>query len=762
MEKKHVLFTMAFAAICASASAYAPAVSMSAKAPSAISGKAKVAPADVKNDRINHWELTNEVKPEANALDGQLLVIGSADGASVIAGCSVDSKRPSGSSWDLFTAKVADFDADYNVYAKFTKVTDAGVEGDNIYTINVCNEKGDIYAGASWAPYGFLNFQNNNGTVIFALGLGSEYGQDGKNLALWQVEAVEGGYNIKNVGRGEYLNPASSNPSADAVAVKLFSKVNHKEYEAYATDIEDGEKYLLKNVETGKFLAPGNSWSTQASLDDHGSFFTIDRLENGKYTLSSVVSNGGNSHYLNGSYCDAAATEFMIFSTEDGYVLTLNDQVEEPTYFGANANGKTCDLASKERNAATTWQLLTVEDILSDDAVNNADEANPLDLTVLLKDPNFGRNNTEGGWDIMPNKNGDNANFNAEKWGGNSELFDSHQTVKGLPNGRYMIMAQGYYRYNNTNTNTNDIAAATHANGTEVINSFLYANGQEVALKSIADEEAVATYGNMPFNQSEASAAFNMGLYDNVLYNVLVTDETLTLGVKKTSHPGCDWTVWDNFRIYYLGAEDPMRIEEIAVEKQEVTTDGEGNTVVEDGNAELVVEFATEAAVTGKANDIIVFGSAFLLDNGAEIPATNGYVRDAKGMSTGKEISSDIAQMNSFTIPVPVAGEGSFTAVLPRGFFVYLDADYDWSGTGGVHNAKAKDIARVIAKAAAKGKAGLVQEITVSFNVGANGATSIQGIQGITADGKVYDLSGRVTVNGKGIVIKNGKKVLVK
>lgn len=731
MEKKNLLFTMAFAAMCASASAYAPAASMSAKAPSAFSGKAKVKPEEVKNDRIAHWELAGEVAPNANELNGKLLVIGSSDGASVIAGCN--DKRPEGyGTQDLFTVKVADFDADYNTYAKFTKVTDAGVEGDNLYTINICNEKGEIYNVWGWG--GFLNFQPE-GNIIFNLGLNNQYGQDGKNCGLWQVDAVNGGYTVKNVGNSKYLNPASSNPSVDAVTVKLFEKVNYKTYEAYATDIEDGEKYLLKNVETGKFLAPGNSWSTQASLADHGTFFTIDRLENGKYTLSSVVSNGGNLHYLDGSYCDAAAAEFMIFSTEDGYVLTLNDQVEEPTYFGANANGKTCDFASKERNAATTWQLVTVADLMA--ATESADEASPADMTFMIKDANFSRNNVEkSAWQTKSydgkaetaNKNlggGANENFVAESWR-SSNGFDIYQDIEGLPAGRYELRAQA--------------AMNNYDNLTEGL-PVVYANDETSVFNNIEKGENSMT---------AMSGSFSAGMYQIKPIQVVVTDGKLRVGVK--SPLTAIWAIWDNFELYYLGAEDPMDIdEEIKCTK---------DVVVEDGNAELVVEFETEAAVTGKAKDIIVFGSAFLQDNGAEIPTTDGYVRDAKGMNTGNMISSNIAQMNSFSIPVPVSGEGKFTAVLPRGFFVYLDADYDWTGTPGVHNIKAKDAARAMAKAAAKGKAGLVQEITVSFSVGANGATSIEGIQGTTANGKVFDLSGRATVTGKGIVIKNGKKVL--
>ena len=98
------------------------------------------------------------------------------------------------------------------------------------------------------------------------------------------------------------------------------------------------------------------------------------------------------------------------------------------------------------------------------------------------------------------------------------------------------------------------MAIDTHKDGTEVINSFVYANAVEVPFKSIADEEAVAALGetNLPFSQAAAGTAFAQGLYQNDLF-VKVEDGKLVVGIKKINHPGCDWTVWDNFALTYYG-----------------------------------------------------------------------------------------------------------------------------------------------------------------------------------------------------------------
>lgn len=303
--------------------------------------------------------------------------------------------------------------------------------------------------------------------------------------------------------------------------------------------------YLIKNVATGKYLGGANSWGTQASLVEDGRIFTVARLEDGTYTLDSHTYYSDTQHFLgHGGYVDANVAPFMLFEVEGGVAIAI----AKDNAYAAPAEGTVVvsGVAYQDVNAA--WEFIPVADLVS------ALETSEGDATFLIKDASISRNlySKENVWegDAIA-KGGPNENQNAEKWGGNSQEFDIYQTVN-VPNGSYVLTVQGYYRYNNTTDNTNNVAVEAHAQGTEEINSFFYANDVEVALKSIADDEAAAALAavekGLPFSQGEASEAFAMGLYLNTL-RVDVTDGVLKLGVKKTSHPGCDWTVWDNFTL---------------------------------------------------------------------------------------------------------------------------------------------------------------------------------------------------------------------
>jgi len=325
-----------------------------------------------------------------------------------------------------------------------------------------------------------------------------------------------------------------------------------------APELADG-KYYLVNIASGKTWGAGNSWGTQASLVEHPEYVTLLKQPDGTYFLESQVSNGGTSYYFNGDFMDNDKPVNLTITPVEVFGQGSNGQsvwsytiANGTNYYGYDGEttvlGKNLDPASEN----ALWIIATEEDVKA--GLAEATFVDPVDATFLLLDPGFGRNNrNKSAWtgdDFAVG--GDNTNMNAEKWGGNSKTFDISQTVEA-PNGKYLISWNGYYRYNNTTDNTNDIAIAAHADGSEVINSFVYINGVDYPLTSIADEAASAALeGALPFSQTDASNAFAKGLYAHAA-TVEVTDGKLTVGIKKTNHPGCDWTVWDNFEILYYG-----------------------------------------------------------------------------------------------------------------------------------------------------------------------------------------------------------------
>ena len=288
--------------------------------------------------------------------------------------------------------------------------------------------------------------------------------------------------------------------------------------------IEPGE-YLLQNVETGKYLGAANSWGTQASLLDRGILWNIEAVANGKYTLDSHIANSPAQHYLNGTFTDSDATGFALIAVGDGYALTANN-----IDFLTSPNNNIVDLSSKEMAGKAVWKLISKEELYA--KMTAASEEAPIDATVLAKDANFSRNNT--GYDAWVwkfatdntnhAKGGDNTNNNVESFHAG---FEVAQAVN-VPNGRYLVTAQGFYRQDGSD---NDHLP------------YFFANEQmaNVPLKTGTEN-----------SMAEASASFNNGLYKIEAMEVEVTDGILNIGVSNMENDAL-WVIFDNFEITCLG-----------------------------------------------------------------------------------------------------------------------------------------------------------------------------------------------------------------
>lgn len=187
-----------------------------------------------------------------------------------------------------------------------------------------------------------------------------------------------------------------------------------------------------------------------------------------------------------------------------------------------------------------------------------AAEGKLANLTFLLQNPDF----TDGGagW------NG--TAFTAASAGvaeHYNKTFDFYQELTGLPNGRYRVEVQSFYRAGN-----NETASAAHRNGTETINAIFYANGEEQPVCSLYDTDVytMSPY-NYPDNVQQANEAFNANdLYHNSL-ECTVNDGTLRIGIKSDNRIAYDWCCFDNFKLTYLDAT--TAIDGVNADKQHKT-----------------------------------------------------------------------------------------------------------------------------------------------------------------------------------------------
>ena len=351
-------------------------------------------------------------------------------------------------------------------------------------------------------------------------------------------------------------------------------------------DEEFGSDYYIYNIATQQFLTGGNSWGTQASRNEVGTRFTVEALEDGTYTLDSHVSNGGTSHYLGSNgYVDAQPFGFTLTKVaddnEDVNVYTISDGTN---LLAANADNTIVTLDGADAaDQKAQWLLVSTSERLK--KLAKATPQNPVDATFMIACSEFSRNDQyKNSWNGAPSIGGINENMCAEKWNTN---FDINQVVQYIPAGQYEVSVQGFYR------------AGSPADNTDEQNAFLYANGVETPLMKITaggQAEKGGAYNTesrgvfVPNNMNEASTAFTAGAYSDNKLITTVFDLTMTLGVKKDVLIGADWTIFDSFRIKYLGydatttlaaAAEALAKKVAEAEAVEETLDAEGAALID-------------------------------------------------------------------------------------------------------------------------------------------------------------------------------------
>lgn len=320
-----------------------------------------------------------------------------------------------------------------------------------------------------------------------------------------------------------------------------------------APALEAGDYYLY-NVGTKKWLCAGNSWGTQASLDDYGLDFTVAALEDGTYTLDSRVANNATDHFLgSNAFVDAKAYGWTAtnVSTADDAEKVITLSTADGKYLAFSGNGTVVSTTTDGTADNAKWIAVSKAQRLSDikAALATASKENPVDVTLFFQGMNFGRNDQRNSaWQGSPSINGNNTNNCAEKY---NTTFDVYQTAE-VPNGMYTVIYQGFYRDGNSAN-----AATAHAAGTEKLNATAYAGNVSKPVQSIfngADKNGSVgnntALGYVPQTMSDASQYFTAGLYSDTLADVSVTTGSLKIGIKQeTAGTDANWTIFDNFRV---------------------------------------------------------------------------------------------------------------------------------------------------------------------------------------------------------------------
>lgn len=347
---------------------------------------------------------------------------------------------------------------------------------------------------------------------------------------------------------------------------------------AQITGTPEAGSYYFKNVDSGMFLGGANSWGTQASLIKHGIVFKVE-LDNGKYTLDSNVSNGGESHYFTGTFIDGGKTSVEIIETKESgkYVMKIGDSY-------VVADGSIIKSDGTDEANAVKWQIIPVADLTK--AFETATFENPADATFLIQNPNFSRNHKSDLWKI---ENADldgatkyNPNRFYEAWNCN---FKASQELKDIPNGLYKLTVQGFDRY----------TATKNQSGSESLDvrAKVFANNDEMDFPSVNRKEDVEALGYAPDNKDQTFEAFSKGLYKSEPLYVYVSDHKLTIGVmKETSDANKGWASFDNFELAYIGDVNIDAVREELTNKLAIQINKAGKYTEDAALRDLAVEAA--------------------------------------------------------------------------------------------------------------------------------------------------------------------------
>ena len=212
--------------------------------------------------------------------------------------------------------------------------------------------------------------------------------------------------------------------------------------------------------------------------------------------------------------------------------------------------------------AGALAEIVAINDAVFQYNLENADGSEGFDVTeMFVKNPSVRTKEQTEGWTITVTNNANAMpafNYDCiEFW---SCDFEMSQTITDLPNGKYVVKLQGFYREGGNDK------GASHAAGTEVITAELFANNSAKPFTSMyaytADEMGVTVnlrdgYVNGLESAGLAFSTLNSltgrNYYDDNEVTVIVTDGTLTFGARNKSNVGDRWCIFRDFELWYYG-----------------------------------------------------------------------------------------------------------------------------------------------------------------------------------------------------------------
>jgi len=258
-----------------------------------------------------------------------------------------------------------------------------------------------------------------------------------------------------------------------------------------------------------------------------------------------------------------------------------------------------------------------------------ASVANPVDMTSKIKNAHFDNGDCTTGWAGDAFGRGGTVSDGAEHY---SKNYDTYQTITGLTPGVYAIGVYGYYRAGNYGGEAeghwvNNDAASKYAKlygkvgdsyfETSIVSPMSGAQAEsqgqgdiEASYTDPATGETVTVF--VPNTMATGDYFIHsLNQYANKLFVTVDESGELTIGVKKTTQIGGDWSFFDDFSLTFYGAGADayqLMLDEALKNYGEMTLD-EGTIYTESYLTAYQEVLAGEKVATNQAEVDAIFGA---------------------------------------------------------------------------------------------------------------------------------------------------------
>ena len=259
------------------------------------------------------------------------------------------------------------------------------------------------------------------------------------------------------------------------------------------------------------------------------------------------------------------------------------------TYEAEYAEEESKYLGGEYSNARAALQISTIKAMTNKyvmaDAPSTATEAEPMDISFLLRNEDF-QGNTSDNWTITTSRTDYDGTLDYDCIEFYNCTFNISQALGNMPDGIYRISTQAFYRNGaKDNSKSTDVNAYLYI-GTDTTKTLTPISRNANTKNGDGDWYEYATGKYVPNDMEAAAYAFNSlsryrpstlfglnyvdGTYDSSAVNKLV------VGIKKTTSATDDWTVINYIKLYYLGNPNHFAAQDVnkdgTVDTQDVLT----------------------------------------------------------------------------------------------------------------------------------------------------------------------------------------------